>query len=32
MVWAGDDFVNDHILPGYANPYVINRGDPIPGN
>jgi mannan endo-1,4-beta-mannosidase len=32
MVWAGDDFVNDHILPGYGNPYVINRGDPIPGN
>jgi mannan endo-1,4-beta-mannosidase len=32
MVWAGDDFVNDRILPGYANPYVINRGDPIPGN
>jgi mannan endo-1,4-beta-mannosidase len=32
MVWAGDDYVNDRILPGYANPYVINRGDRIPGN
>ncbi|HEY9139852.1 MAG TPA: glycosyl hydrolase [Bryobacteraceae bacterium] len=29
MVWAG--MVNDRILPAYSNPYVINRGDPIPG-
>jgi mannan endo-1,4-beta-mannosidase len=28
MVWAG--MTNDRILPGYANPYVLKRGDPIP--
>jgi mannan endo-1,4-beta-mannosidase len=30
MVWAG--MVNDRILPGYSNPYVLNRGDPLPNN
>ncbi|MGA3258604.1 MAG: glycosyl hydrolase [Bryobacteraceae bacterium] len=30
MVWAG--MVNDRILPAYSNPYVINRGDPLPNN
>jgi hypothetical protein len=30
MVWAG--MINDRILPGYSNPYVINRGDPLPNN
>ena len=30
MVWAG--MADDRILPAYGNPYVINRGDPIPGN
>jgi len=30
MVWAG--MANDRILPAYGNPYVINRGDPIPSN
>ena len=28
MVWAG--MVDDRIQPGYANPYFLNRGDPIP--
>ena len=30
MLWAG--MVNDRILPAYANPYVISRGDPVPNN
>ncbi|HME01350.1 MAG TPA: glycosyl hydrolase [Terriglobia bacterium] len=28
MVWAG--MVDDRIKTGYANPYYLNRGDPIP--
>ncbi|MGO9270415.1 MAG: hypothetical protein ACLQOO_09215 [Terriglobia bacterium] len=28
MAWAG--MVDDRIKPGYANPYYLNRGDPIP--
>jgi mannan endo-1,4-beta-mannosidase len=31
MVWAGM-IVGDRILPGYSNPYVIDRGDPLPNN
>jgi len=29
MVWAG--MVNDRIKEPYANPYILNRGDPLPG-